>query len=285
MSESSFIFSDYLIKEPKAFESALLTRIKLGSEVIDLISPRDNDEFEVDQAEARRWDDYNIELLKVSFSGVESTYREQYEKSSYSINHLPKELSVQDKAIMLRKAVAYRIENLKSLVDRIELLRVQPSEKLKTASKPATKVSENKIFIVHGHNAAAKEQVARTIDKLGLYPVILSEQANQGKTLIEKFEQHSDVGYSLVLLTADDEGKSIKESTPKKRARQNAILELGYFIGKLGRSKVAIIYEAGVEVPNDIDGVAYIPLDAHWQIAVAKELKHAGYQVDANALL
>jgi predicted nucleotide-binding protein len=130
-----------------------------------------------------------------------------------------------------------------------------------------------------------KESVARFLEKLGLTPVILHEQPNAGKTVIEKFEAHSDVGFAVVLLTPDDLGGSA--SSPDKlnhRARQNVILELGYFIGKLGRAKVCALHKGGVEIPSDIHGVLYVPYDAGngWRLSLASEIKAAGIAVDLN---
>ncbi|QIE60865.1 nucleotide-binding protein [Rasiella rasia] len=153
-----------------------------------------------------------------------------------------------------------------------------------------TEVIENKtnnIFIVHGHDEHTKTDLARTIEKLGLNPIILSEQPNRGQTIIEKFELHSDVGFAVVLLTADDLGKVKTETKDKYRARQNVILEMGYFIGKLGRSNVFPLYESGVELPSDLHGVLYNPIDEGktWKFKLVKELIASGYDVDANKIL
>jgi len=150
----------------------------------------------------------------------------------------------------------------------------------------STELSEN-IFIVHGHNERIKLEVARTIEHLGLNPIILSEQPNQGQTIIEKFELHSDVGFAVILLTADDLGKVKTENNDNYRARQNVILEMGYFIGKLGRSKVFPIYESGVELPSDLHGILYVPIDdgGGWKMKLARELRACGYSVDTNKLI
>lgn len=115
----------------------------------------------------------------------------------------------------------------------------------------------------------------------------MNEQPNKGKTLIEKFETHSDVGFAVVLLTDDDEGRAKTESDLNARSRQNVILELGYFMGKLGRSRLLPLYTEGVELPNDIHGLLYTVIDKHgsWSYQLVKELNAAGYNVDANALL
>ncbi len=107
-------------------------------------------------------------------------------------------------------------------------------------------------------------------------------------TIIEKFENYSNVGYAVVLLTPDDtcflEGEG--RETHSSRARQNVIFELGFFIGKLGRSRVCSLYRENVELPSDYSGVTYIPYDQSgaWKLIVARELKQIGYSVDLNLL-
>src|SRR5690606_12147790 len=103
---------------------------------------------------------------------------------------------------------------------------VQSKGSTETVLKPSF---SRKIFIVHGHDDGAREAVARFLERIGLEAVILHEQANQGRTIIEKVVAHSDVGFAVVLLTPDDEGCA-KGGKPEPRARQNVLLELGYFI-------------------------------------------------------
>jgi predicted nucleotide-binding protein len=152
-----------------------------------------------------------------------------------------------------------------------------------------TVVSASKrVFVVHGHDSGAKETVARYLDRLGLEPVILHEQPNEGRTAIEKFELHSDVGFAVILLTPDDVGAS--KATPadlKPRARQNVILELGYFLGKLKRSRVCALYTPGVEIPTDYQGVLWIELDdkGAWRLSLAQELSNARLPIDVKRML
>jgi predicted nucleotide-binding protein len=134
----------------------------------------------------------------------------------------------------------------------------------------------NRVFIVHGHNDYLREAVARFVEKAGLEAVILQEQPNVGRTIIEKFEQSSDAAFAIVLATADDEGRkrNINDEELRPRARQNVILELGFFIGRLGRKHVSLIYERGVELPSDYSGVAYIEFDGRgaWKTELSNEL-------------
>lgn len=148
----------------------------------------------------------------------------------------------------------------------------------------------SKVFIVHGRDKTYKDSVARLLEKLFLHPIILHEQPNQGRTVIEKFIDNAIVGFAVVILTADDKGGVQGTATKKNlhpRARQNVVLELGYFMGKLGRKRVCALYQDGVELPSDYVGVLYIPLDAGdaWKTLLAKELKAAGYDVDLNKAL
>lgn len=139
-------------------------------------------------------------------------------------------------------------------------------------------VDSHKVFVVHGHDAALKLDVARLMEKIGIKSVILSEQPNCGSTIIEKIEKNSKVGAAICLFTADDECKD-----GAKRARQNVVLETGYFWGKLGRDRVVILADKGVELPSDMQGVVYADT-ANWQFSVCTELKQMGYDIDLNRL-
>jgi predicted nucleotide-binding protein len=142
-----------------------------------------------------------------------------------------------------------------------------------------------RIFVVHGHDHGNKETVARFLGTLDLEPVILHEQADQGRTLIEKFEAHAaGVQCAVVILTPDDVASSNENPEQKEfRARQNVILELGFFVGKLGRERTFALVEKGVALPSDLHGLVYIPLEnADWRLRLVKELKAAGLSVDAN---
>ena len=142
---------------------------------------------------------------------------------------------------------------------------------------------------MHGHNNEQKKSVSRFIEKLGLQAIVLHEQANVGKTIIEKFEKYSKVGYAIVLLTADDKGGLKSDGVEKYnlRARQNVIFELGYFIGLLGREKVCALYENEVEIPSDYAGILFVKIDqnSNWKMELLRELKAAGYKIDINKIL
>lgn len=145
------------------------------------------------------------------------------------------------------------------------------------------------VFIVHGHDELAKSEAARFIESLGLKATILHEQISQSQTIIEKFEKYaSEAAFAVVLLTPDDVGYA-KDSpnTPKYRARQNVIFELGYFSAALSRGKVSVLCKEGVEVPNDFSGVVYTPMDAlgSWKMTLAREMKASGLSIDLNRVI
>lgn len=144
-----------------------------------------------------------------------------------------------------------------------------------------------RVFVVHGHDEAPKEAVARFVMQMELEPVILHEQASLGKTILEKLIANANVGYAVVLLTADDFGRAKSEDMDRPRARQNVILELGYFLRRLGRERVMAIVEDGVEIPSDYMGVVYAPLDAAgaWRQRLAQEMQAAGYAIDWNKVM
>lgn len=149
------------------------------------------------------------------------------------------------------------------------------------------KPRSEKVFIVHGHDGEARESVARFISSLGLTPIILHEQANRGRTVIEKVEAHGDVGFAVVLLTPDDLGKAKTAPELEPRARQNVLLELGYFFGRLGRENVCALKRGEVEVPSDFAGVVWEIMDAGtgWKLSLGRELQAAGYPIDWNKVM
>lgn len=140
------------------------------------------------------------------------------------------------------------------------------------------------IFVVHGHARAVLHELVRVLERgTGREVIVLHEQANSGKTILEKFEKHAAAAaYAVVLLTGDDEGWSRSESEPRARGRQNVIFELGFFFGKLGRERVAVLVDQHVEKPSDVDGLVYILIDeaGAWKQALARELQSASIQVD-----
>ncbi len=147
--------------------------------------------------------------------------------------------------------------------------------------------TNNRVFIVHGHDEGAKQTVARFLEQCGFVAVILHEQADGGRTIIEKIEQYADVIFAIVLYTPCDIGREKNEKRGTPRARQSVVFEHGYLIGKLGRKRVCALVKQGVQTPGDIAGVVYKSMDSAgaWKTEILREMKSAGIVVDASKLL
>lgn len=182
---------------------------------------------------------------------------------------------------LLREAVAWLNEEIQAAAPLTTVPPIPVSQETTERSR--------KVFIVHGHDGAAKHEVARFVDTIGLEAIILHEQANEGRTIIEKVEAYgSEVGFAIILLTPDDEGAKRGDSL-RSRPRQNVVMELGYFIGKLGRKNVCAL-KAGddMDLPSDILGVVwerFEPEGQGWKMSLARELKAAGYAIDWNKVM
>ncbi|KAF5437722.1 putative nucleotide-binding protein containing TIR -like domain [Candidatus Methanophagaceae archaeon] len=132
------------------------------------------------------------------------------------------------------------------------------------------------------------QAVARFIEHLKLNPIILHEKASKGSTIIEKLETHANVAFAIILLTPDDVGSiAIGQNNLLPRARQNVVLELGYFMGRLGRMRTCALVVEGVELPTDYSGVVYIQIDEKdaWKFELARELRAVGLSIDMNKVL
>jgi predicted nucleotide-binding protein len=173
-----------------------------------------------------------------------------------------------------------------------------PPKKVELSGKESRVHSKN-VFIVHGRDHEPMKELKTMLYEFGLNPIVLHEQPSGSRTIVEKLEKYSDVGYAFIILTPDDIGalyetlNKIKElplihSTNsllgqfRKRARQNVILEFGYFIGLLGRDRVCCLHKGDVELPSDMHGIVYIPFKdsvEETRYKIMKELQEAGYEI------
>jgi predicted nucleotide-binding protein len=177
-----------------------------------------------------------------------------------------------DVHVSLARSKARNIALLEQAIDALKerLAEAAPEQQSQRASGYSDLLGNRQVFLVHGH-AGSEQAVARFLEQCNFVPIILHERPNQGRTLIEKFEANSDVGFAIVLLTDDDLGGP-KGGEQRPRARQNVILELGYFIGRLGRARVCALKNGDIEVPSDILGVVWEELDNQgaWRMKLAK---------------
>jgi predicted nucleotide-binding protein len=269
------------------FKQALKDRIQIGEEIFNrqIQTSEQPEEAKKNNAD---WNSYNSELLKQSFNNEYNEYKKLYDDVNFYYGLVGGRS--QNELLEFKEKLQNKLTNLNQLLAKSDLMKSQVADQNQTTTviTQGGTLNSNNIFIVHGHNNEIKVNVARTLEKLGLNPIILHEQANVGKTIIEKFETHSDVGFAIILMTDDDFGKAKNETDNfNSRARQNVILEMGYFIGRLGRERVCPLFMKGVELPSDLYGLLYIEIDSseHWKIKIAKELKAAGYDIDVNKII
>ena len=248
------------------------------------------------QGNYKKWNDFNIELLRFLFSG--DRFWKEYDM--HGLVSFVTGGGIHEDIRVYRELTTRAISELESLEQRLDIIPESPSRQEARDSRNLRAQGEgllgaqgsptphgNKVFIVHGHDGGLKETVARFVARLVLEPVILHEKPNEGNAIIEKFERHSrDASFAVVLLTPDDKGGATESDpgTYRSRARQNVVLELGYFLGSLGRRKVCALYSEGVELPSDMSGILYIPVDSGngWRLALAREIKASGFDVDLN---
>jgi len=138
------------------------------------------------------------------------------------------------------------------------------------------------IFIVHGRDHKPLKELKTLLEDFGLNPIVLHEEPSGSRTIVEKLERYSDVGFTFVILTPDDIGSSSDAPFTSPRARQNVVLEFGYFMGMLSRDRVCCLYKGQVELPSDMHGVVYIPFEEsinEVRDKIIRELEEAGYEI------
>jgi predicted nucleotide-binding protein len=224
----------------------------------------------------KSWNSYTRTTLEEAFGEGHGNVKE-FEESG----------SKQDRSDPCIKALKAQIAELNRFIR--QLMKARTQQQSVTAGSSLTREGSKKVFIVHGHNDTLKYEIAHSLQKAGLDVTILHEEANKGRTILEKFSEHAaEVGFAIVLLTADDEGRT-KDSLLaglQARARQNVVFELGFFFGRLGRGRVCAVLESGVEIPSDLHGLVYVKHDStgRWKTDVAKEIHATGINVDFSKL-
>lgn len=254
----------------------LEARVTAGAELLkrQIENP---EQLEAAQSDYYTWTEYNQALLERLFTD-DRAKREYASWGAVAVYERAFHAKVQE----FREDVDTKIRRMRSIINRLELAD-EPAA-AGPAVRPTTREG-SKVFVVHGRDDALKEAVARFVERLGLAAVILHEQPNIGRTIIEKFEAYGDdVAYAIVLLSPDDVGSLASEPELAARPRQNVVFELGYFYGRLGRTRVAAIVTGSVEKPTDTDGVVYIDgSNDSWRLLLARELKAAGLPIDLNS--
>jgi len=267
---------DLLVSRDEA-KAKLISQIEKAEEILSNRSI-----LEVNEMSAK-WYSYTLLLLEKIF--VDQKFKSEFNAARRPPRIVRGGLSAADKFVSLQDTVGRRKSKLESFIERLSLLD-EPTEQLLTETASTISTDNKSVFIVHGHHGEAKQEVARFLERLGLNAVILHEKANGSKTIIEKIEAHTNVGYGVVLYTDCDVGSTKTEPEKlKARARQNVVFEHGFLMGKLGRNKVAALVRGDIEIPNDISGIVYIGMnDDSWKNDLVKELRDADIEVDLTKL-
>jgi predicted nucleotide-binding protein len=268
------------------FAEEIGERIRLGAELAQREVPTP-DELEAAQSDFYTWGDFNKEFLRRRFTTPEIA--DEYARvAPFTVGG---RISFAEDVAEFRERVGEKVRRLDSVKERIPLFEESPQVQAASGAvrKPRDAAEIESIFIVHGHDEGLKLAVHGFLrDVTDIDPVILHDQPSRGRTVLEKFEAvGSAAGYAIVLLSKDDVGGAAEESELRPRARQNVVWEFGFFAGAIGRSHVAVLYEEGVELPSDLHGLVYIPVDdgGGWKLLLARELKDAGIHLNAEKLI
>lgn len=288
-----------LITKQDVFEANVESQIRRGKDLLlrevsdeqivrtrRFIAIKEYDEREKDLfiADYKKWDSFNQELISRSFDDNESP--KSY-LCSYGRTGDPYNLFGQDIIKEAKQQIQEKVTFLESLMNQLSLIPLCEAENQDPINRVKVDINNKKVFIVHGHDSGLKNEVARFITNMGYEPIILHEQSNKGKTIIEKIEAFSNVCFAIILYTPCDKGATADSQNLQPRARQNVVFEHGFLIGILGRSRVCALIKNEVEKPGDVDGIVYVTYDDRgaWKKDIAKEFKDLGMEFNMNALL
>jgi predicted nucleotide-binding protein len=221
---------------------------------------------------------------------VKNFIHQSMSKDSPAVEMLKIALSINTERSYLIKFKQVKASLLKALENTKNALEEDIyGELIDEESENLSPSLSNKVFVVHGHDSELKNDVERFIHEIGLEPIVLHRQADEGNTIIEKFEKNADVGYAFILLTPDEMAYTIDQKdiqndlkVTEYRARPNVIFEFGYFVGRLGRSKVCCLHKGDTSIPSDLSGLVYKKIDGNIDsiaYSIIKELKAVGYNI------
>jgi predicted nucleotide-binding protein len=230
------------------------------------------------------WNAYNNELLKSSFNNAVNEYRQAYNSSGQMIgvSDVMRGVNTKNPQYRLRiliETVDVKVTELESLLAKVNLIHSEVEQTITTTALQEATISEkDTVFIIHGHDDAMKKAVQLFLTRANLKDIVLHEQPDKNRTVIEKLiEEANSAAYVIALLSPDD----IQEDGTV-RARQNVVLEIGYFIGRLGREKVRLLRKGEVVIPSDLQGILFENYDNEgaWRIKLLKEMQAAGLPID-----
>jgi predicted nucleotide-binding protein len=264
-----------LIKPRMVFEKELKDRVEKGKD-LQRRDINNTDELTLLRKDIANWNDFNKQLIKSAFNNEYSEFYYEYDKvnSFLGLADYSRGTNTDHPAYKL-KSTKERVENCMTILNRL-IEKLPLIEEVSSIQGYQTKEKSyfNRGFIVHGHNEARKFEIARFVENdLKKKAIILHEQPNKGRTIIEKFEDYALVDFAVAIWTADDVGRVKTADADNLRARQNVVFETGFFIGKIGRTNVIVLHEEDVEIPSDYSGVIFIKLDGNWKDDLRKEIE------------
>jgi predicted nucleotide-binding protein len=271
------------LARPKAVLSDVLARlIARGQEVHDKIDAENARQL---ANVMENWDQAVKTMLAEAFTSPDPA--QQY-PSYFNRNYYLNGSTTAVNATRIKRDLQTRLQVLASINDMLDIYD-EPSEADLAPERPAERPGDNlssSIFVIHGRSDIRHKIVRFLGDVVAeAEPIILDERPEGSRVIIETLESYaSQVSFAIAVLTGDDFGGLAGSQETRKRARQNVVFELGFFLAALGRSRVAVLYEDDVELPSDVHGVIYTSLDAQgaWKLSLGRQLRSAGFSVDLN---
>lgn len=266
----------------------LVDRIEKG-QALSQVQINSPESFETAKHDYQKWSAFNAELLKQLFTT--DALSKEYSWWGIAVMSMGRE-SLGQMIAKHQEDLTEKLRRLDSIVERLDLYPLSPALLATAATqqeRPESFARSKKVFVVHGRDELSKTSLEVFLHEIGLEPIVLHRQADEGQTIIEKFEKHAEVGYAFILLTpdevaylAEEEALPDNERTKERRARPNVIFEFGYFVGRLGRSRVCCIYTGDVSLPSDVHGMIYKRFNSSIDevaYGIIKDLKASGYVV------
>ena len=198
-------------------------------------------------------------------------------------------VSAKDKKYLIENILKGKVKGAYLCTEKF----LSPTEKAMASAQQATSTSDarRRVFVVCGTDSEMKQAITNALTKLKLAPVVMCEEPSQGKKIVERFADYEDIGFAVVLLSPDD-SVYVKDESPTKRKlrpRQDVVFELGFLLGKLGKSNVLVFFRefANFEIPTDFESIKVAAFDDRdsWKLALLRELTNCGFSVDADRIL
>ncbi len=267
------------------FKQQVQERIEKGKKLNDS-TISSIEQLETNEKSYKKWDDYNKELLSSSFTVVSNKYLQEYSgagRHTIGVDKVRSGVNINSRQFREWKIKEYLKVKILSLESIFELIDLIPTQIINTENEFKNNSMKSKnVFIIHGHNEEMKKNVQLMLERIGLNAIVLHERPDKGRTIIDKLiEEGAEAKYAIALLSPDDQ-----HTDGSGHARQNVVLEIGYFLGKLGRNNVRLLKKGNTTIPSDLQGILYDDYDTKggWKVKLAKEMKSVGLEIDNEKL-